>query len=283
MKKEEHASSFYFMTILICVVVVICQLLGFWMILNATELTIYPDLNLDIDSETYYTFVYYGLSVLNMIMNYAVINRYIEYNPVTSIRLPNNLPSKKRELPSTDILKNINLNYTGFDLLPFFLLNTGCRKSEALAVRFEDIDFEEKTIRIHSHVIHDGNKPIYEPVLKTENAERLVLITDRLLEVLPKKFDGFLFSMNGDGKEPLTKCAFAKRWKSFCKRYNIDVTAHQLRHAYATMLFEAGIEEKDAQYLMGHSDIYLTRQIYTHIRKERLKKETAAKINNFSF
>ena len=69
MKKEEHASSFYFMTILICVVVVICQLLGFWMILNATELTIYPDLNLDIDSETYYTFVYYGLSVLNMIMS----------------------------------------------------------------------------------------------------------------------------------------------------------------------------------------------------------------------
>lgn len=221
--------------------------------------------------------------VLNMIMNYAVINRYIEYNPVTSIRLPNNLPSKKRELPSTDILKNINSNYTGFDLLPFFLLNTGCRKSEALAVRFEDIDFEEKTIRIHSHVIHDGNKPIYEPVLKTENAERLVLITDRLLEALPKKFDGFLFSMNGDGKKPLTKCAFAKRWKSFCKRYNTNVTAHQLRHAYATMLFEAGIEEKDAQYLMGHSDINLTRQIYTHIRKERLKKETADKINNFSF
>ena len=39
------------------------------MILNASELTIYPDLNLDIDSETYYTFVYYGVSVLNIIMS----------------------------------------------------------------------------------------------------------------------------------------------------------------------------------------------------------------------
>ena len=69
MKKEEHASSFYFMTILICVVVVICQLLGDWMILNANELAIYPDFNLDIDSETYYTFVYYGLGILNVIMS----------------------------------------------------------------------------------------------------------------------------------------------------------------------------------------------------------------------
>lgn len=48
------------------------------------------------------------------------------------------------------------------------------------------------------------------------------------------------------------------------------------------MLFEAGVDVKDAQELMGHSDINLTRQIYTHIRSER-KKETADKLNNFNF
>ena len=48
------------------------------------------------------------------------------------------------------------------------------------------------------------------------------------------------------------------------------------------MLFEAGIEAKDAQELMGHKDIKLTHDIYTHIRKER-KSETAKKLNSFNF
>ena len=48
------------------------------------------------------------------------------------------------------------------------------------------------------------------------------------------------------------------------------------------MLYEVGIEEKDVQELMGHSDINLTRQIYTHIRDER-KEDIKSKLNNFKF
>lgn len=221
-------------------------------------------------------------SVLNMIFNYAILNGYITYNPMQDIKLPGGLPKKQREMPATDDIKIVSSHFEGFDLLPFFLLYTGCRKSEALAIRSEDIDFDKKTIKIRNHVIHDGNKPIFEPVLKTESAEREVILLDRLAEVIPKKFNGFLFSMAGDGKDPLTKSAFAKRWKKYCDTYNVNITAHQLRHGYATMLFEAGIDVKDAQELMGHSDINLTRQIYTHIRSER-KKETADKLNKFSF
>lgn len=69
MKKEQHASSYYFMTILICVVVVISQLLGYWMILNASELTVYPDFNIDIESEQYYVLLYYVVSFFTIIMS----------------------------------------------------------------------------------------------------------------------------------------------------------------------------------------------------------------------
>jgi site-specific recombinase XerD len=48
------------------------------------------------------------------------------------------------------------------------------------------------------------------------------------------------------------------------------------------MLFEAGVDEKDAQELMGHSDIATTRNIYTHIRNKR-KQETAKKLNEYNF
>ena len=220
--------------------------------------------------------------VLNMIFNFAVLRGYLEQNPVTYIKTPRGLSKTKRELPTTQELRIVSEHYSGFDLLPFFLLYTGCRKSEALAIRREDIDFENKIIKIRHHVIHDGNKPVYEDVVKTEAAFRDIILLDRLAAAIPKKFNGFLFSMNGDGKKPLSKGAYDKRWKSYCKRYDIDITAHQLRHGYATMLFEAGIDIKDTQELMGHSDIGLTRAVYTHIRDVR-KIQTADKLNDFHF
>ena len=48
------------------------------------------------------------------------------------------------------------------------------------------------------------------------------------------------------------------------------------------MLYEANVDEKDAQKLMGHEDITLTREVYTHVRDVR-EKETENKLNAFSF
>lgn len=221
-------------------------------------------------------------SLLNMIFRYAVLHGYITSNPVSNVRLPNNLPQTERSMPTDDEINIVNHYQDTSDLLPFFLLYTGCRKSEALALKREDFDFKNNIIKIHAHVVHDGNKPVYENITKTQAGCREIILLERLKEVLPKNFNGFLFSMNGDGKEPLSKRAYDVRWAKYCKEHNINITAHQLRHGYATMLFEAKVDLKDAQELMGHSDINLTRQIYTHIRNKR-KIETAEKLNNFKF
>lgn len=219
-------------------------------------------------------------SVLNMILNFAIGKRKITVNPVKGAAIPSNLKRTKRKLPSDDVLRVINENHRGFDFLPYFLLNTGLRMSEALPLEVDkDIDFKEMTITVNKHLIHDGNKPVIEAVTKTEDSARTVILLDRVAEKIPKK-KGLLFC-NEDGT-PLTKKQLSWRWKKYQKDHNIEVTAHQLRHGYATMLFEADVSEKDAQELMGHSDITLTRQIYTHIREKR-KKQTAEKLNKFNF
>lgn len=220
--------------------------------------------------------------VLNMICNFAVLHGYININPVSTISVPKGLARKKREIPDTQTLKIVSEHYSGFDLLPYFMLYTGCRKSEALAITSDDIDLKNNKILVRSHIIHDGNKPIYEHVVKTAAAYRNIILVEKLKKVLPNNFKGFLFSMDGDGVEPLTKKAFDIRWKKYCKKYNISITAHQLRHGYATMLYEANVDEKDAQKLMGHEDITLTREVYTHVRDVR-EKETENKLNAFSF
>ena len=58
------------------------------------------------------------------------------------------------------------------------------------------------------------------------------------------------------------------------------ITPHQLRHAFATILFDAGIDVKVAQELLGHSSIQVTRDIYTHIRKSRMES-TAETLNKY--
>jgi len=59
-----------------------------------------------------------------------------------------------------------------------------------------------------------------------------------------------------------------------------DCDMHDLRHTYATMLFEAGIEAKDAQYYLGHADLRMTTELYTHLTEER-KKKTLAKVTGY--
>ena len=219
-------------------------------------------------------------SILNMIFKFAILNGYIEYNAVQDVPIPSHLPQKKRELPTDEELTIVNSNYDGFAFLPYFLLNTGLRMSEALALEIDkDFDFENKLIIINKHLLFDSNKPIIENKTKTQSSERTVILLDRVAEKITKR-KGLLFC-NDDGT-PLTQKQLRCRWDNYKKDFDIDITPHQLRHGYATMLFEAGVEEKDAQELMGHSDISTTRNIYTHIRNKR-KQETAKKLNEYNF
>ena len=102
------------------------------------------------------------------------------------------------------------------------------------------------------------------------------------------------------GKSPLTQSVYRSAWRKYCietglytmkeritthrgKRYIKlvkvpSVTPHQLRHAYATMLFEADIDAKDAQQQLGHSRIDVTLDTYTHIRRKR-RNRIAEKLN----
>ncbi len=58
-------------------------------------------------------------------------------------------------------------------------------------------------------------------------------------------------------------------WGSYQKNTGLTITPHQLRHAYATILYEAGIDVKAAQSFLGHSNIQTTMDIYTHLSEAK--------------
>lgn len=219
------------------------------------------------------------LLVLNLIFSKACIDNELEFNPATYVKVPKNLSKTKREMPTKEDIEIIkkSINCT-FGLFAYFILHTGCRKGEALALQFKDIDYDSKMIKVYKSTYYVGNKAeIKKP--KTQAGIRDIILMDRLAEKLPKgKNNDFIFN-KGNG-EPMTAKGFIVAWKKYCEETGLNLTPHQLRHAYATILFEAGIDEKDAQELLGHSSIAVTRDIYTHISKAR-KQKTAELLNKF--
>lgn len=216
--------------------------------------------------------------ILNMIFNNAIVEGKLSFNPCSAVSMPRNLPSKKRELPDDKAIEAVK-NSAGvtFSLFALICLYAGLRRGEVLALRYEDINREKREICINKAVEFVGNNPHVKST-KTAAGVRVVPVLDPLAAVLPEKEKGPVFG-NEDGSL-LTKTQFRKRWIKYCQAIGHDITAHQLRHGYATILYEAGIPDKDAQELLGHSSITVTRDIYTHIRSSR-KQETAAKLNAF--
>lgn len=217
------------------------------------------------------------LQIVNMICAYAVVeSEDLEYSPCDHISVPKNLPKTYREAATPEDEKLVK-EHTKEWLLPYFFLYTGLRKGEALALTHDDFDFKAATISVTKSVYHEANKPkIKTP--KTAAGTRTVPILDPLLKVMPRRWNGYLFSEDG-GKTPLTEMQYQNLWREYVKATGITCTAHQLRHSYATMLFECGIEVKDAQDLLGHSTAAMTQDIYTHLRDKR-KEQTTKTLND---
>lgn len=215
--------------------------------------------------------------VLNMIFNSAILDGVLAVNPCAAVSLPRNLPSSKRELPQDDAIAAVK-NGAGrpFGLFALICLYAGLRRGEVLALRYEDIDRDARLIHVTKAVEYVGNSPqIKQP--KTAAGVRSVPLLQPLADAIPEG-RGLIFAREDGG--PLTKIQYRKRWQKYCAAIGCNITAHQLRHGYATLLFEAGISDKDAQELLGHSSIQVTRDIYTHIRSAR-RQETADKLNAF--
>lgn len=158
-------------------------------------------------------------------------------------------------------------------LLPYLIKYTGLRKGEALALTFVDIDRDAREITVSKSVYYIGNNPhIKTP--KTAAGERTVPIFDPLLSELPTagKCGDYLFSDDG-GKSPLTHRRFGMCWSKFAEETGISCTAHQLRHSYATMLYDLDVDSKVAQALLGHATEAMTREVYTHLRPDKFKSE----------
>lgn len=211
-----------------------------------------------------YKTTYNHKCVLSQIFDFAIVEMNQDvYNPCEKVKMPSGLKKGTRKALTDEERQAVKETDADDFQLAFLILYTGCRCGEALALRMSDVDMEKNLISIHSSVCHHGNQPVISPP-KTEKSVRIVPLLPQLKERLTELNlgpDDYIVS----GEKPLTKSALDKRWKKYCKEKGISIDRHQIRHQYATTLYEAGIDAKTAQQLLGHSQISTTMDIYTHI------------------
>ena len=234
-------------------------------------------------------------SLYRMIFDYAVAHDHTQFNPVLSVRLPKGLKRGKRVAPNDAQIKTIFENAdTEFGLFPLFLLCTGLRKSEALALTWSDVDLINKEISVTKSIDYTvGAKPKIKPP-KTEAGTRVVPIIDILLERLQDAYDNrtsdYLFpapesNRGGKGGGMMTLRVYEGAWLRYCETAGFigedgkpTITAHNLRHGTATLMFELGVDELTAQKILGHSRVEITREIYTELRSKQ-KMSSVSRFN----
>ena len=240
-----------------------------------------------------------ALTVVNKTFKWAIAqpNSAVMINPCTVVEIPKGLKKTRREPPTAEQLKKITPE--GFGLFAWFMMYSGLRNGELLALRWEDIDRENKVIHVNKATHYIGSNPNITKKTKTEAGHRDVPLLDVLDSVLPDNGSGYVFG----GEKPLGKEQFYREWTKWCasiglaekieEKHRSDngheyirttwrplVTPYQFRHEYASLLEEAGVSEFQAMKAMGHSSIKVTKDIYTHIRDKKRENDLAVKMNS---
>ncbi|TWS94557.1 site-specific integrase [Streptococcus sp. sy018] len=237
------------------------------------------------------------------ILQYGVTMQIIQYNPARDVIIPRRQQNKEQKIKFFNkqelkqflaYLDNLDLsNYQNlFDYVLYkTLLATGCRIGEALALEWSDIDLNNGTISISKTLnrYQETNPPKSKAGLRNIEIDKATVL---LLKQYKKRQQIEAWQLGRTETIVFTTfttkyayaCIIRKRLQTHFKAAGVpDVSFHGFRHTHATLMLYAGIESKDLQYRLGHSNISMTLNTYVHATQEGAKKavsifETA--INN---
>ena len=216
-------------------------------------------------------------SVAKLVFDHGIYAHGLTDNPVTYRKTLKGQRKTKREPPSPEEIEAIKNSINApYGLFMVMALYTGMRRGELLRLQYGDIDREKNEIHVTKSVYHQNNQPIIkEP--KTAAGTRTVILLEPLKAVLPEGAKNkYIFG----GDKPWTAHETQRHLYAWQKATGLKVTPHQCRHRFATILYEAGIDDRMAMDLLGHRNIATTREIYTHISNSK-RESTAEQLNEF--
>lgn len=231
---------------------------------------------------------------LNGVFKIASIRQHVSVNPMLTVVLPARADDELSDVrffneeQITKIKAEAIRKYsTGKDVYRLgyafiLLLNTGMRMGEALALSWDDIDFDNRLINIHKSVASvkdrsDSDKKsklIVQDMPKTKKSIRIITMNDGAYNALQ-----YIKGINGDKPYVLAResgslgspSMLDKAFRKIQKHCDISpiLGVHALRHTFASILFKNNIDVKTVSELLGHSGTTITYNTYIHLISEQ--------------
>ena len=226
------------------------------------------------------------------ILQYGVTMQVIRHNPARDVIIPRKQQNKEHKVKffSNQELKQFldyleDLDQSSYEnffdyVLYKTLLASGCRIGEALALEWSDIDLKKGTISISKTLnrYQETNTPKSKAGLREIDIDKATVSLLKQYKKRQQVQSWQLGRSEGIVFTPFTTkyayaCLLRKRLQNHFKAAGVpDISFHGFRHTHATIMLYAGIEAKDLQYRLGHSNISMTLNTYVHATKEGAKK-----------
>ena len=220
--------------------------------------------------------------VISSAMDFAVAQKIIPENPCKAVALPKVEHKEMQTIPAEQLQAFLQeAKATGVYEMYYIELATGLRRGELLGLKWPDIDWKNGIIKVRRQVARvDGQ--IVEAPLKTKNSYRAVTISQQAIEVLKqqkeKTNDQYVFPSPNGG--PISPDSVNNMLKRVLARADIPkVRFHDLRHTFATIALQNGVDIKTVSGMLGHFSAGFTLDTYAHVTTAA-QKEAADTMGN---
>lgn len=229
--------------------------------------------------------------IIKQCLKYGELQNELPSNLATMVKVPleSKVAVKKKEIPFLT-MEQANIFY---DMLEYkdernisrfktsnnahalvLILYTGMRVGELIALKWKNVDLDNKRIHIvesSANIKENGKTISVDKAPKTESSVRYVPLPDRAIEMLEyfrkiRKNEYVCISKNG---MKMNRRNISHTLNSMCKYANLpQLNIHALRHSYGSILLSQGVDIKIISELLGHSNITTTYNVYIGIRED---------------
>ena len=240
----------------------------------------------------------HGLSNNSMVHLHATLRgaikrslrlKKIKNNPLDGVEAPSRMKSSVNPLSQSEMREVLKLaeNEEGM-WLPLWRITllTGFRQGEVMGLLWEDVDFEEGTLRLHQQIQRQTGKGLILKELKSHARGRKIVLDSKTLTHLRNwkraqaeyrigldKWNENNFIFTNSVGNPMEPRKATTKWAELLKNAGLThLNLHGARHTFATIMMDEKIDVKLVSYYLGHSNITTTMNIYQHVSKDALNK-----------
>ena len=221
----------------------------------------------------------------------------LPYNPCDGTVLPK-LQKYNAQVYSITNIQNALAAADSISIYLMILLGAtiGLRRGEMAALRWDDVDFAKNTVTISTNRVHAKNR-VVEKAPKTQAGNRTITVGADVMTALREakalyddcvattpgfKDLGYVLWNEKTGG-PYHPDSLTQKWERFVAKNGLPpIRLHDLRHSNATALIAAGVNAKVVQHRLGHSDISVTLNTYTHVLPS-MDEDAASKLDQALF